>query len=98
MKNYKYRILEIFETILKYHQINNENQYIIKNYVNIIHQIQKIKEPITKNTNLDNIKGIGKGFKEKIEIILKTNTLDFYETILKDTAIHILNSTKEMIL
>ena len=84
MKNYKYRILEIFETILKYHQINNENQYIIKNYVNIIHQIQKIKEPITKNTNLDNIKGIGKGFKEKIEIILKTNTLDFYEKILKD--------------
>jgi DNA polymerase/3'-5' exonuclease PolX len=84
MKNYKYRILEIFETILKYHQINNENPYIIKNYVNIIHQIQKIKEPITKNTNLDNIKGIGKGFKEKIEIIINTNTLDFYEKILKD--------------
>ena len=84
MKNYKYRILEIFETILKYHQINNENPYIIKNYVNIIHQIQKLKEPITKNTNLDTIKGIGKKFKEKIEIIIKTNTLDFYEKILKD--------------
>ena len=48
MKNYKYRIIEIFETILKYHQINNENPYIIKNYVNIIHQIQKIKDNYKK--------------------------------------------------
>jgi DNA polymerase (family 10) len=85
MKDYKNKILEIFETILLYHQIHNENQYIIQSYINAIHQIKKYKKPLNEKTDLKNIEGIGKGFREKIEIIIKTDSLEFYDKIKKNS-------------
>jgi DNA polymerase/3'-5' exonuclease PolX len=84
MKDYKNKILQIFETILLYHQIHNENQYIIKSYINVIHQIYKYKKPLNEKTDLKSIEGIGKGFQEKIETIIKTGSLDFYDKIKKN--------------
>lgn len=84
MKDYKNKILEIFETILLYHQIHNENQYIIKSYINVIHQLKKYKKPLNEKTDLKSIEGIGKGFQEKIETIIKTGSLDFYDKIKKN--------------
>ena len=84
MKDYKNRILEILNTILLYHKIYNENPFRIKSYVQVINSIENFKEPITKNTDLNKIKGIGKGFNEKINTIIETNTLEFYDEIKKD--------------
>lgn len=88
MKDYKNRILEILNTILLYHKIyndnSNENPFRIKSYIQVIHSIENFNEPITKKTDLSQIKGIGKGFNEKINTIIATNTLEFYEEIKKD--------------
>lgn len=85
MKDYKNKILEILETILLYHQIHNENQFIIQSYINAIHQIKKYKKPLNEKTDLKNIEGIGKGFHEKIETIIKTGSLEFYDKIKKNS-------------
>lgn len=84
MKDYRKRILEIFNVILNYHKINDENQFIIKNYTNVIHNIEKYDKPINSESDLSEINGIGKGFLEKMRIIIETDTLEFYEKILKD--------------
>ena len=84
MKDYKNRIIEIFETILLYHIINNEDKYIIKSYNKVIHQLKKYNKPLNEKTNLKEIEGIGKGFIEKIDLIIKNDSLEFYNKILKN--------------
>ena len=82
------RIIEIFTKIENFHR-NNNDHFRAKSYSKALIGLNKLKldNDLTEN-NLSNIDGIGKGLKDKIRIIMETNTCPDYEKILSNKDKH----------
>ena len=78
------RIIEIF-TKIEEHCKNNYDHFRAKSYSKALTGLQKLKDDseLTEE-NFSNIEGIGKGLKDKIRIILETDTCPDYEKILSN--------------
>ena len=74
------KITDIFKRISKYEKSNGQ-PYKSKAYDTTIKAISTMNDHELTPENLINIKGIGKSIIEKIQIIIKTGTLDQYEKI-----------------
>ena len=78
------RIIEIFTKIQNHHR-NNNDHFRAKSYSKALIGLNKLKSDndLTEK-NLSNIDGIGKGLKDKIRIIMDTNTCPDFEKILSN--------------
>jgi DNA polymerase/3'-5' exonuclease PolX len=89
------RIKFIFHELEK-HWRNNYDSFRVKSYSNANKSLKNVtKDSELTEENLDQLKGIGKGLKEKIRLIIDTNTCPDYEKILNNTKN---NSSKESFL
>lgn len=87
-KDKKERVLEIFSTILSFHQTlgkkgDIQTKFRIQSYERALQSLQKVKK-IEKIKDVEGLEGIGKGFQEKIQTILDTDTLNLYEEVKKN--------------
>ncbi len=85
MKDYKDLILKIFNTILLFHKSlgkegNIHSKFRISSYQKAISSIEKLNH-IYSIKNVQKIPGIGKGFQDKIDEIIKTGSLKMYKEI-----------------
>jgi len=88
-KNIKKLILKIFKEILYFHESlgkkgNYSTKFRIDSYRKAIKSIEKYNNPIYNSNNIKNLEFIGKGFREKIDLISKNGTLNIYEDIKKN--------------
>ena len=88
-KNIKKLILKIFKEILYFHESlgkkgNYSTKFRIDSYRKAIKSIEKYNNPIYNSNNIKNLEFIGKGFREKIDLISKNGTLNIYENIKKN--------------
>ena len=88
-KNIKKLILKIFTEILYFHESlgkkgNDSTKFRIDSYRKAIKSIEKYNNPIYNSNNVKNLEFIGKGFREKIDLISKNGTLNIYENIKKN--------------
>jgi len=89
------RIQFIFHELEK-HWRKNYDSFRVKSYSNANQSLKNLtKDSELTEENLDQLKGIGKGLKEKIRLIIDTNTCPDYEKILNNTKN---NSIKESFL
>jgi apurinic endonuclease APN1 len=89
-KNLKRLILKIFKEILDYHislgkEGNKSTKFRIDSYRKAIKSIEDFKNPIYSSKNVEELPFIGKGFREKIDLISKNGTLNIYENIKKNS-------------
>ncbi len=87
-KDKKERVMEIFSTILSFHKTlgkkgDIQTKFRIQSYERALQSLQKVKK-IEKIEDVVGVEGIGKGFQEKIQTILDTDTLDLYEEVKKN--------------
>lgn len=87
-KNKKKLIIQIFEDLLHYYQTlgtkkNSSTLFRIQSYQKIIKELKK-KNKIISINNIKNIEGLGKKTINKINIILKTNSLPLYNKIIQN--------------
>ncbi len=87
-KDWKPKIVEIFEKILMFHKTlgkkgNMQTKFRISSYEKILRSIKSSK-PIYTMEDVEEIPGIGKNTKEKIEEIMKTGKLHMLEEIEKN--------------
>lgn len=92
-KSVNEKIINILTTVKNYYNSIND-RFHVKAYERAIYQIKKWNKPITNGKELKDLEGIGKGMIEKIDTILKTNTLP----ILQEKNLQIINTTKKDIL
>jgi DNA polymerase/3'-5' exonuclease PolX len=88
-KDSKNKIIKIFEEILKFHQTlgkkgNIQTQFRISSYEKILKKLKSYSKPIYQVSNINEIEGIGKGTKEKVDEIIKTGKLKMLEDIKKN--------------
>ncbi len=94
--NYKDKIINIFETILNFHQTlgkkgNIQTKYRISSYQKALISLKKVKK-IKSMNDIKDIPYIGKGFQEKINEIIETGSLKMFDEIENDPqfkAIHL---------
>ena len=78
------RIQFIFHELEK-HWRNNYDSFRVKSYSNANKSLKNLtKDSQLTEENLDQLKGVGKGLKEKIRLIIETNTCPDYEKILNN--------------
>jgi DNA polymerase/3'-5' exonuclease PolX len=87
------KIINILTTVKDYYNSIND-RFHIKAYERAIYQIKKWSKPITHGIDLKDLEGIGKGMIDKIDTILKTNTLP----IIHEKKLQIINITKKDLL
>ena len=90
-KNIKKLILKIFKEILYFHESlgkkgNISSKFRIDSYRKAIKSIENFENPIYNSKNVNDLEFIGKGFREKIDLISKNGTLNIYENIKKNNA------------
>ncbi len=95
-KDYKEKIIEIFEQIKNFHQSlgkegNMQTKFRISSYQKAINSLKSLNKPIFSIEDVEEIPNIGKGFKEKIDEIIKTGTLKMFEEIENDPQMKAIN-------
>ena len=98
-KNIKKLILKIFKEILNFHESlgksgNSSTKFRIDSYRKAIKSINSHKKPIYNSNNVKNLPYIGKGFREKIDLISRNGTLNIYENIKKNSSTKLTKSIK----
>jgi apurinic endonuclease APN1 len=93
-KDIKELCIKIFKKILDYYvnfDINKDKKnkdsiikFKIPSYKKAIKALEKLDKPIYSSNDVKNLEGIGKSFKEKIDEIALTKTLNAYENIIKN--------------
>lgn len=92
-KNIKPLIIKIFKDILSYYESlgskgNSQTRFRIDSYRKAIISLESYNKLIYSSNDVKDLPSIGKGFREKIDIIAKNGTLPLYENISKNVKIH----------
>lgn len=82
-------IAKIFHEIADLLEIKNENPFRVRSYKNAAHIIEELPENLKSiverdESQLENIKGIGKSIHEKIAEIVKTGKCNLHDELLKE--------------
>jgi len=83
----KEKVIEVLEEIALFLQLKGENPFKVKAYekgARAIEQLEEDLDVLVREKRLDKIDGIGKALKEKIEELVTTGKLSYYEELKKE--------------